>query len=77
MIFRGPFQPVPLYDSVIFWLYLFSLEVAFSVYFEEFEDKIFCPSVGVTWSLGSLQHHAPCSPDVLHLLVTHLLGWLA
>ena len=66
-----------LYDSVISWLYLFNLEVAFRVYFEEFENKIFCLPVGVTWSLESLQHPTAWSPDVLHLLVTHLLGWLA
>ncbi|KAJ7398182.1 CD81 antigen [Pitangus sulphuratus] len=47
----------------------FYVEVAFSDYLEEFENKIFCPSTGVTWSVGS-QHHAAWSPDVLHLLAT-------
>lgn len=77
MILRGPFQPGLLCDSVISWLYLFSLEIAFNIHFEECENKISCPSMGVTWSLGSPAASCCLVSRLRHLLITHLLGWLA
>lgn len=60
--------------TVISWQYLFSSEDAFNVYFGTTENKTFC--LVETWLLG-LQHHAAWSSNVLHLPVTHILGWLA